>query len=75
VYVVKKGDTLYGISRRFRVSTDNLLRWNHIGVLTTGQKLIIYRGSAKTRKPAAQVKISEVRPKPDVVASIPSGAP
>ena len=66
VYVVKKGDTLYGISRRFRVSTDNLLRWNHIGVLTTGQKLIIYRGSVKTRKPAAPVKISAVQPKPDV---------
>jgi membrane-bound lytic murein transglycosylase D len=54
VYVVKKGDTLYGISRRFGVSTDSLLRWNHIGVLTTGQKLVIYRNSS--RKPAASVK-------------------
>jgi membrane-bound lytic murein transglycosylase D len=72
VYVVKKGDTLYGISRRFRVGTDALLRWNHIGVLTTGQRLIIYRGSSKTRRPAAPVKISEARPKPDFVASIPS---
>ena len=56
VYVVKKGDTLYGISRRFGVSTDSLLRWNHIGVLTTGQRLVIYRNSGKTRKPAASVK-------------------
>lgn len=56
VYVVKKGDTLYGISRRFGVSTDSLLRWNHVGVLTTGQRLVIYRGSAKTRKPAAPVQ-------------------
>ena len=55
VYVVKKGDTLYGISRRFGISTDNLLRWNHIGVLTTGQRLVIYRNSGKTRKPAAPV--------------------
>jgi membrane-bound lytic murein transglycosylase D len=56
VYVVKKGDTLYGISRRFGVSTDDLLRWNHVGVLTTGQKLVIYRNSSKTRKPLASVK-------------------
>ena len=55
VYVVKKGDTLYGISRRFGVSTDSLLRWNHVGVLTTGQRLVIYRNSSKTRKPAAPV--------------------
>jgi membrane-bound lytic murein transglycosylase D len=55
VYVVKKGDTLYGISRRFGVSTDSLLRWNHVGVLTTGQKLVIYRNSSKTRRPAASV--------------------
>jgi len=56
VYVVKKGDTLYGISRRFGVSTDSLLRWNHVGVLTTGQRLVIYRNSGKTRKPAAAVQ-------------------
>jgi len=56
VYVVKKGDTLYGISRRFGVSTDSLLRWNHVGVLTTGQRLVIYRNSSKTRKPAAPVQ-------------------
>ena len=55
VYVVRKGDTVYGISRRFGISTDDLLRWNHIGMLTTGQRLVIYRNS-KTRKPAASVK-------------------
>jgi len=66
VYVVKKGDTLYGLSRRFHVSTDSLRRWNHIGVLTTGQRLIIYgRGSGGTRKPVPPVKISAVQPKPD----------
>ncbi len=67
VYVVKKGDTLYGLSRRFRVSTDSLRRWNHIGVLTTGQRLIIYgRGSGGTRKPVQPVKISAVQTTPDV---------
>jgi len=58
VHVVKKGETLYGISRRYRVSTDSLLRWNHVGVLTTGQRLIIYRAPAKARKPVNPVKVS-----------------
>jgi membrane-bound lytic murein transglycosylase D len=75
VYVVKKGDTLYGISRRFGVSTDSLRRWNHIGVLTTGQRLILYRGPAKTGKPAAPVKLSAAQTKPEIVAGIPPGAP
>jgi len=43
LHIVRKGETLYGISRRYHVSTDSLRRWNHIGVLTTGQKLVIYR--------------------------------
>src|SRR6266853_1334546 len=51
VHIVRKGETLYGISRRYRVSTDSLLRWNHVGVLTTGQRLIIYRAPGKARKP------------------------
>lgn len=68
VYIVRKGDTLYGISRRYRVSADNLLRWNHIGVLTTGQKLFIYRRApARMRSP---VKISADRPATNVVATI-----
>ena len=70
VHIVRKGETLYGISRRYRVSTDSLLRWNHVGVLTTGQRLIIYRASAKARKPANPVKISAAQPKQNVVASL-----
>ena len=70
VHVVKKGETLYGISRRYRVSTDNLLRWNHVGVLTTGQRLIIYRAPAKARKPVNPVKISADQPRQNVVATL-----
>jgi membrane-bound lytic murein transglycosylase D len=69
VHIVRKGETLYGISRRYRVSTDSLLRWNHVGVLTTGQRLIIYRAPAKARKPANPVKISADQPKQNVVAT------
>jgi len=29
---------------------DSLRSWNHIGVLTTGQRLYIYRGAARPRK-------------------------
>jgi len=70
VHIVRKGETLYGISRRYRVSTDSLLRWNHVGVLTTGQRLIIYRARAKARKPVNPVKISAAQPKQNVVASL-----
>ena len=74
VHIVKKGETLYGISRRYRVSTDSLLRWNHVGVLTTGQRLIIYRAPAKARKPVTPVKISASQPEQNRVASlVPAG--
>ena len=58
IHIVRKGETLYGIARRYHVSTDSLLRWNHVGVLTTGQRLIIYRGPARARKPAPSIKVS-----------------
>ena len=70
VHIVRKGETLYGISRRYRVSTDSLLRWNHVGVLTTGQRLIIYRSPAKARKPVNPVKVSAAQPKQNAVASV-----
>jgi membrane-bound lytic murein transglycosylase D len=61
VHVVRKGETLYGIARRYHVSTDSLLRWNHVGVLTTGQRLVIYRGSYKSRKPANPIRLSALQ--------------
>ena len=70
VHIVRKGETLYGISRRYRVGTDSLLRWNHVGVLTTGQRLIVYRAPSKARKPANPVKISAAQPKQNVVATL-----
>jgi len=60
IHIVRKGETLYGIARRYHVSTDSLLRWNHVGVLTTGQRLIVYR-PAKARKTATSVKLSAVQ--------------
>ena len=40
-YTVQRGDTLPGIAQRFNVSSDDLRRWNKIGRLTPGQKLVI----------------------------------
>jgi membrane-bound lytic murein transglycosylase D len=40
-YKVKRGDTLYEIARRYRVSIDDLRRWNKIGRLLAGQRLVI----------------------------------
>jgi hypothetical protein len=42
-YVVKKGDTLYSISRRYLVSIDELKRWNGItnNTISIGQELSI----------------------------------
>ena len=61
IHIVRRGETLYGIARRYHVSTDSLLRWNHVGVLTTGQRLVIYRTSGKHRKPATSIKVSSAQ--------------
>ncbi len=42
-YIVEKGDTLYSISKRFKISIDELKRINNLNsdILSIGQKLII----------------------------------
>ncbi len=44
-YVVKPGDTLWDISRRYKVSVRDLMRWNGMksGKLSPGKKLKIYK--------------------------------
>ena len=42
-YKVKNGDTLYGISKKFKVDITELKQWNKIGALKAGDKLVIYR--------------------------------
>jgi len=43
VYIVKEGDTLYSISRRYSVSVDDLKRWNYMygDTISVGQKLTV----------------------------------
>jgi len=45
-YQVKKGDSLYMISRRFNVSINELKKWNSLRTkqyLQPGQKLKVYK--------------------------------
>lgn len=47
VHVIRQGDTLYALSRRYRVTVPELMRWNDMGpkdVLRIGQRLIVQRG-------------------------------
>ena len=41
VHTVKAGETLLSIANRYRVTPDDLRRWNPIGRLTIGQQLRI----------------------------------
>ncbi|MFK7814578.1 MAG: glucosaminidase domain-containing protein [Maribacter sp.] len=43
VHIVKEGDTLYSISRKYSVSVDDLKRWNYMynDTISVGQKLTV----------------------------------
>ena len=53
VHVVKKGESLAGIARKYHVTVANIKKWNHLKrqTLHVGQRLTIYRSGA----PMAQV--------------------
>ena len=56
-HTVRLGETLAAIAQRYRVSVDDLKRWNQIGRLAAGQKLTIHpRGSAYKGKPVSPAK-------------------
>lgn len=58
VHTVKAGDTLPAIAGRYGVKVDDLRRWNAIGRLAVGQKLVVRTSGtpAKAKKPAAKGK-------------------
>lgn len=44
-YTIKRGDTLWGIARRYQVSIQNIVSWNNIqnpNLIYPGQRLILY---------------------------------
>ena len=55
-YTVQLGDTLPKIARRYKVSTDDLRRWNKIGRLTAGQRLVIEVRQTTPAKSAKSAK-------------------
>ena len=61
IYRVRRGDSLWVISRRFGVSVNKLARWNGLskrGVLRPGKRLVIWRGASP---PAATItKVAKV---------------
>ena len=61
-YTVKNGDTLSSIAQRFKVSPDDLRRWNQIGRLAAGQRLVV-----EVRQPAPKKRANsgaKKRPSP-----------
>ena len=71
VYRVKSGDYLGKIASRYRVSVNQIKRWNNLksNNIRVGQRLVIYRGGkvissapASTAKPAAQTKQTAAAP-------------
>ena len=55
-YTVQRGDTLLKIAQRYKVSTDDLRRWNQIGRLATGQRLVIEVRQTATVKSSKSAK-------------------
>jgi membrane-bound lytic murein transglycosylase D len=56
VHTVKAGETLPGIARRYGVKADDLRRWNKIGRLAAGQKLVVRTSGVPGAGKRAQVK-------------------
>jgi membrane-bound lytic murein transglycosylase D len=71
VYKVKNGDYLGKIASKYRVSVNQIKKWNNLksNNIRVGQRLIIYRGgkapassSSASSKPAAQAKVPSTKP-------------
>ncbi len=62
VYVIKKGDTIYDLSKKFEISKDDLIKWNNLNNnnLSIGQK--VYLSPNKEIKAVVKAK-SEPKPK------------
>jgi membrane-bound lytic murein transglycosylase D len=56
VHTVKAGDTLQSIAARYRVKVEDLRRWNKIGRLAVGQKLVVQTKGAPATARKGTVK-------------------
>jgi len=55
-HTVRHGETLTSIAARYRVSIDDLKRWNPIGKLAPGQRLVLELRTAAKGKPRPKAK-------------------
>jgi membrane-bound lytic murein transglycosylase D len=65
-HTVKAGETLPAIASRYRVSVEDLRRWNKIGRLSAGQKLTIQTKAAPARSKASGKPVKGKPRKPAV---------
>ena len=73
VHTVQPGETLYSLSRKYKVSVGDLLKWNGME-LQAGQKIVVNKEGPKTPDQAPEeVKVVEepvvVKPKPQPVVT------
>ena len=64
VYVVRNGDTLYGIATRFRVPLASLLKANHFStrsLILPGQRIVVRATAGKAAAPRSQAASSTYR--------------
>ena len=64
-HTVKAGETLPGIARRYRVSVEDLRRWNKIGRLAWARSSLSRPGPPRPRLPGKQLKENLKKPDPD----------
>ena len=66
VHVVQPGETLYGLSRKYNVSIDDLKKWNSFE-LKAGQEIMVSRPAVEAKAPESTNKINPVATNEPVV--------
>lgn len=68
-HIVEQGETLYGISKKYNVSIDQLLALNPQATegLSIGQEILIQRGEKSVDIPVMQEKVAHSKPSTKVV--------
>ena len=68
VHTVRSGETLPGIASRYRVKVEDLRRWNKIGRLAVGQRLVVHSSGtpAKAKRHPPKGKARLASPKKNV---------
>lgn len=61
IHVVKKGETLYGISKQYGVSVDDIKQWNNLqgAAIEIGQQLAVSKNGIETAKTAKEQQQKE----------------